>query len=104
QSKVLEAMAMGRPVVASAQAFEGLCAKPGRDLIVAKNADEFVAGISRVWDEGLAHTLGASARESVQTLYDWSRGLTSLDAILSAVEDAGTQSAPVIAGSFSAVS
>jgi sugar transferase (PEP-CTERM/EpsH1 system associated) len=104
QSKVLEAMAMGRPVIASTQAFEGLRARPGRDLIVAKSADEFVAGIGRVWDEGLVHTLGASARESVQTLYDWSRQLSSLDAILSAVEGAAGQPGPVLADSFPTVS
>ena len=35
QNKVLEAMAMGRPVVASPQAAEGIRAKPGEEIIVA---------------------------------------------------------------------
>ena len=38
QNKVLEAMAMARPVVASPAAFEGIEAVPGRDLIVADDA------------------------------------------------------------------
>ena len=39
QNKVLEAMAMARPVVASPGAFEGIDAEPGRDLLVADDAD-----------------------------------------------------------------
>ncbi len=35
QNKVLEAMAMAKPVVASPAAFEGIDALPGRDLLVA---------------------------------------------------------------------
>ena len=39
QNKVLEAMAMARPVVASPEAFEGVRATAGRDLLVADGAD-----------------------------------------------------------------
>src|SRR5512135_174358 len=38
QNKVLEAMAMGRPVVATAQAAEGIRAEAGRDFILAQSA------------------------------------------------------------------
>lgn len=38
QNKVLEAMAMARPVVASPQAFEGVRATAGQDLLVADGA------------------------------------------------------------------
>src|SRR6185312_2261157 len=39
QNKVLEAMAMAKPVVASRQAFEGVRARPGQDLLVAEGAE-----------------------------------------------------------------
>ena len=48
QNKVLEAMAMARPVVASPAAFEGIEAEPGRDLLVADGAEaqaEAIAGL-----------------------------------------------------------
>ena len=43
QNKVLEAMAMGRPVLATPQAFEGLRAVPGRDLLVGADAAALAA-------------------------------------------------------------
>jgi hypothetical protein len=88
QSKVLEAMAMARPVIASGEAFEGLRFEPGRDLIVAQGADEFVRGIERVWAEDPPGTLGVQARHAVQAHYDWSQQLPSLDAVLDPLEAA----------------
>ncbi len=86
QNKVLEGMAMARPVIATYEAFEGICAQPGRDLLIARDADEFVSAIERVWDhtEGLA--LAASARAAVQREYDWAGHLRTLDAALASVE------------------
>jgi sugar transferase (PEP-CTERM/EpsH1 system associated) len=104
QNKVLEAMAMGRPTVISTQAFEGLRAEPDRDLLVARNADEFVSAIVRIWSEGLAHTLGARARHAVQTLYDWPRQLASLEAVLSEVEADARRGRRFSTARFSAVS
>jgi len=85
QNKVLEAMAMGRPVVASEQAYEGLRAQPGRDLIVARDADDFVRGVEQIW-AGRHGDLGARARQAVQRDYDWSRQLESLDQLVASVE------------------
>jgi sugar transferase (PEP-CTERM/EpsH1 system associated) len=84
QSKVLEAMAMACPVIASAHAFEGLSVEPGRDLLVAQNADDFVAATLRMWEEG--GTFGRRARQAVQRLYDWAPHLASLDAVVASVE------------------
>jgi len=86
QSKVLEAMAMGRPVIASAEAFEGLHVEPGRDLIVAHSADEFAGAIERVWDAEFGAVLGSRAREVVLERYDWPHQLATLDAVFARVE------------------
>ena len=48
QNKVLEAMAMGRPVIASPQAFEGVRAAAGQDLLVADGADAMCRRVSEV--------------------------------------------------------
>jgi sugar transferase (PEP-CTERM/EpsH1 system associated) len=86
QNKVLEAMAMGRPVIASAQAFEGIRAEPGRDLIVAHDADGFAEAVGRIRDHDLAAALGRRAREAVERSYDWSHQLAHLDAMLAPLE------------------
>src|SRR3546814_5840719 len=45
QNKVLEAMAMARPVIASPQAAEGIDAVDGRDIIVANSGEDETAAI-----------------------------------------------------------
>lgn len=78
QNKVLEAMAMARPVVASPDAFEGIAARPGRDLLVADGATETLARIEEVLD-GRHPGLGRAARAAVAARHDWRATLRRLD-------------------------
>ena len=83
QNKLLEAMAMGRPVVASPQAFEGIDAEPGRDLIVADGPQAEAAAVSALLaDPARAETIGAAARARVEARYAWDARLAPLDAML----------------------
>jgi len=81
QNKVLEAMALGRPVVASPQAFEGVRAIAGRDLLVADGADATATAILEVVD-GLHPGLGSAARALIEQTYTWHATLARLDACL----------------------
>ena len=79
QNKVLEAMAMARPVIASPAAFEGIEAEPGRDLIVADGAGAMAAAIRRLLDAPeQALALGRSARACMERSYAWRRRLAPL--------------------------
>ncbi|SNS81480.1 sugar transferase, PEP-CTERM/EpsH1 system associated [Noviherbaspirillum humi] len=81
QNKVLEAMAMAKPVIVSPQALEGIDAMPDRDLLLAANEKDFVEAASRVL--GTAHdAIGAAARECVQMRYGWEPNLARVDAAL----------------------
>ena len=83
QNKVLEAMAMGRPVVASPQAFEGIDARPGEDVVVAGAADAFAdAVVALLRDPGRAARIGRSARACVERRYRWESNLAVLDEVL----------------------
>ncbi len=81
QNKVLEAMAMGRPVITTAQAFAGLRATPGEDLLVADDAAGFAALSADVLD-GRHPALGEAARAAVMRHYAWDATLAGLDALL----------------------
>jgi sugar transferase (PEP-CTERM/EpsH1 system associated) len=81
QNKVLEAMAMARPVVASPQAFEGVRARPGRDLLVADGVEETVDRVTEVL-AGAHPGLGAAARMAVAAGHDWGAAMRQLDACL----------------------
>lgn len=83
QNKVLEAMAMGRPVVASPQAFEGIDAEPGRDLIVADGTRAEAEAVSALLaDPVRAGAIGMAARARVEARYAWAARLAPLDAML----------------------
>ena len=70
--KILEAMAMARPVVSTPIGAEGLEAEPGRQLLLAETAEDFAAAVGRVLDDAaLGSRLGAAGRMLVEERYSW---------------------------------
>ncbi len=87
QNKVLEAMAMARPVVATPAAAEGIDAAPGRDLLVAGGTDgsagDFAAATLRLLaDPAAGAALGGAARAQMLARYGWDARLAPLAAHL----------------------
>jgi len=83
QNKVLEAMAMGKAVVATPQALEGIDAQPGRELLVAEDAQAQADMVLRLLqDVALASELGSAARRRVAEDYTWAPNLARLEALL----------------------
>jgi sugar transferase (PEP-CTERM/EpsH1 system associated) len=80
QNKVLEAMAMGRPVVASPAAALGIDAVSGRDLIATE--DSSAALIELLQDPSRAAAIGTAARARMVELYSWNAQLASLARII----------------------
>jgi sugar transferase (PEP-CTERM/EpsH1 system associated) len=78
QNKLLEAMAMARPVVATPEAFEGVQAVPGRDILLASGVDETVQMIAEVFD-GRHADLGSAARLAVEAGHRWAATLRPID-------------------------
>lgn len=80
QSKVLEAMAMARPVVASATCVESIDAKPGEHLESAADAADYVQAIDALLREpARAVAIGKAGRVRVLGAYSWEAQLRSLD-------------------------
>lgn len=72
KGKILEAFAMGVPVVASPRAASGLDAVAGRDLLVAGSAADFAAAVVRLLEsEPLRRELGENGRRAAERSYDW---------------------------------
>lgn len=92
QNKVLEAMAMEKTVVVSRQAMEGICARPGQEVLVAEDAQEFSRLVTAALKTG-ANTLGSAARAYVLREHSWETNLAVLDALLfpPPVSGAGTR-------------
>jgi glycosyltransferase involved in cell wall biosynthesis len=83
QNKILEALAMGIPVVATPQAAKGVNLTLGRDLLVAEDATSFAGQIvSLVRTESLRKALSDAGRRKVMEAYQWSSSMKLLDKIL----------------------
>ena len=98
QNKVLEAMAMGKIVLATPQALEGISAQPGLELLLARDDAEFIHHAARVLRnacggaaEGSGAAIGVAARQLVLQDYDWERNLRGLGAMLGLSAEVGTE-------------
>ncbi len=82
QNKVLEAMAVGTPVVCTPQAVSALQTVDGQDLIVAEGpARQAEAIVGLLNDPDRARQIGSSGRAYIERHHDWSRIADRLEAI-----------------------
>ena len=88
QNKVLEAMAMARPVIASTAAFEGIDARPGEHLLVAETPQaEAQTVIDLLADRDRAEEIGIAARKHVVNRYVWDETLAPVGRLLGFAHD-----------------
>jgi polysaccharide biosynthesis protein PslH len=83
QNKVLEAMASGRPVVASREAIEGLNIIPDRDATIVESRRLWTDKLLRLLgDAGKRRCLSQSGRSFVKQHHDWNNCLAPYDQFL----------------------
>ena len=71
-NKILEAMAVGVPVVATTEAVKGIRVKDGEDVLLGDTAERFAAQVSRLLsDSHLRARITKRALQKVQEVYDW---------------------------------
>jgi len=70
--KILEAMALGRPVISTSIGCEGLDVVDGKHLLIADNPEQFAEKTVRVlMDRILYQRIVSEARQLVVDKYDW---------------------------------
>lgn len=83
QNKILEAMAMGRPVVASQFCAKAIDACSGAELISAEDSNQFVREINALLHAPeLAAAVGRAGRQRVVESYSWDSHLAGIDRYL----------------------
>ncbi len=83
QNKILEAMAMGRPVVASSACASALNAQVGTEVVVAEDVADYTLAISALLaDREAAARIGTAGRHCVQQRYSWAAHLAGMDRYL----------------------
>lgn len=78
---------MGKPVIVTSGALEGIDAIPGREVILADDAQTFAKAAVRLFGVGGAVTpegeaLGQAARRLILERYDWDACLSGFDALM----------------------
>ncbi|MEZ6020954.1 MAG: glycosyltransferase [Planctomycetota bacterium] len=83
QNKVLEALAMGLPVVGSTSATQGVQGKPGEHYWVTDDPAEHARMVVELLQNpAKARALGQAGRRFVEDHYDWEVTLAPLDGLL----------------------
>jgi glycosyltransferase involved in cell wall biosynthesis len=83
QNKILEAMAMGVPVVTSRIAAGGVDAEPVTHFLVADSAEEYSDAILRVLDKPTERQrLALAGRQRMLSNHAWPHSMARLDRII----------------------
>ena len=83
QNKVLEAMAMGVPVVATREAIRGIEVVDGQEVLIGKNPEEFARQIVRLLgDSVLRKEIASRARHKMTQAYSWDASGAKLEKLL----------------------
>ncbi len=96
QNKVLEAMAMGRPVIVTSATAAVLHARVGAELEVADDAAGFAAKVLRLLDSAVGDEIGRLARMRVLADYVWASRFRRIDELVAPGQ--GSQPAPAQVG------
>lgn len=80
QNKVLEAMAMARPVIVTKIALEGIDATPGTEAVVANDEADFATACCRFATTDDGDAIGRAARARIVQDYDWAATMSRYDA------------------------
>jgi len=81
--KILEAMALGTPVVSTSKGAEGLEVTPGEDILIANEPTEFADTVLRLLDDPARRAkLAANGQRLVRERYGWDQIGKKLDQLL----------------------
>ena len=82
QNKVLEGMAMAKPVIATSPAARALHVSSGKELWIADEPAAFAQTV--IGALGRPAEIAANGRRYVEQNHDWTRNLAALDRLLDA--------------------
>lgn len=83
QNKVLESLAMGKAVVASSQALEGISLVRGEDAIEASSASEWTEALAQLFENSQRRgRLGVNGLKFIQSTHSWQNCLAPLERLL----------------------
>jgi glycosyltransferase involved in cell wall biosynthesis len=89
--KIVEAMAMARPVVSTTLGAEGIDARPGAELLLADLPEAFAAAVVQLLQDGAtAARLGSAGRRLAEERYSWEGAATAMEGLFGQILDRRT--------------
>jgi glycosyltransferase involved in cell wall biosynthesis len=86
--KVLEGLAMGKPIVSTAVGCEGVAVSDGEHLLIADDAPAFASRIFEVFENAdLRDALGQAGRRLIETGYSWELAGARLESLYRQITD-----------------
>jgi glycosyltransferase involved in cell wall biosynthesis len=86
QNKLLEALAMGLPCVASTAAFRGTELAEGEGIFTSDDPAEFARRVVQLLQDSTSRAeMARRARAAAEVNYRWEAQLSGLDAVIAAV-------------------
>ena len=86
KTKLLEAMAMGKAIVATPLSADGIAARDGQEMLFASTPEDFARCVLRLLNDApLRARLGAAARQSVLAHHTWGKFFDAMDCLLAEV-------------------
>ena len=83
RGKILEAMAMGRPVVSTSLGAEGIPVQDGENIVIGDEPERFAQGVVKlVKNEALFRRIAKKARQLMEEKYAWGKGVEVMESIL----------------------
>ena len=86
KTRILEAMAMGKPVVSTSVGIQAIDVTPGENIIIADNPEEFARRVIELLnDKELRERIGTNARKRTEEKYSWERMTDMLNEVFQKV-------------------
>lgn len=83
RGKILEAMAIGRPIVSTSLGAEGIPSVHGENILLADDPESFIKCITDITtDSTLYQKIQKNGRKLVEDKYTWARGVEVLEGVL----------------------
>jgi glycosyltransferase involved in cell wall biosynthesis len=88
--RILQAMAMGKPVVATSLVARGIDVRPGENILLADEPADFAAKVVQLLnDRKMRERLGAAARRLMETEHSWEELTDRLNDVLEKAVEKG---------------